>query len=179
MAKAKVMIEGTSALMMKRYPEVPIDGFEKKPPQEQAEISSYRHPETNELIIPGVAMQRALVKAAAYSKGKGRASLQKVAAACLMIEPEYIGVGTDKFVVDSRPVVVPATKGRIMRHRPRIDKWKANFNIEWDETLMDEPQVKRIIEDMGKRVGLLEFRPACNGPYGRSKMIKFEREKCK
>lgn len=179
MAKAKVTIEGTSALMMKRYPETPIDGFEKKPPQEQAEISSYRIPGTKELYIPGTAIQRACVKAAAYSKGRGRASLQKVAAACLMVDEEYVGLGTEKFIVDSRPVVVPATKGRIMRHRPRIDKWKATFGLEWDETLMDEPQVRRIIEDMGKRVGLLEFRPACNGPYGRSKMIKFEREKCK
>lgn len=179
MAKAKVTIEGTSALMMKRYPEVPIEGFEKKTPKEQAEISSYRIPGSKELYIPGVAVQRALTKAAAYSKGRGRASLQKVAAACLMVEPEYIGLGTDKYVVDSRPVVVPATKGRIMRHRPRIDKWKVSFKLEWDETLMDEPQIKRIVEDMGKRVGLLEFRPACNGPYGRSKVVKFIREKCK
>lgn len=181
MAKAKVTIEGTSALMMKRYPTTPIEGFEKKPPEEQAEISAYRIPgsKTRELYIPGVAIQRAMVKAAAYSKGRGRASLQKVTAACLMVDPEYVGLGTNKFVVDSRPVVVPATKGRIMRHRPRIDKWKVNFNVEWDETLMDEPQVKRIVEDMGKRVGLLEFRPACNGPYGRSKMVKFIREKCK
>ena len=179
MAKAKVTIEGTSALMMKRYPTTPIEGFEKKPPAEQAEISSYRMPDSKELCIPGTAVQRALVNAAAFSKGRGRASLQKVTAACVLVEPENIGIGTDKFVVDSRPVVVPATKGRIMRHRPRIDKWKASFNIEWDETLMDEPQVRRIIEDMGKRVGLLEFRPQKNGPYGRSKMIKFEREKCK
>lgn len=174
MAQATVTIEGTSALMMKKYPEVPIEGFEKKTPEEQAEISSYRIPGSKELYIPGVAVQRALVKAAAYSKGKGRASLQKVTAACLMVLPEYIGLGTDKFIVDSRPVVVPATKGRIMRHRPRLDQWKGSFGLEWDETLMKESEVKRIVEDMGKRVGLLEFRPACNGPYGRCKVIKWE-----
>jgi len=88
---------------MKRYPETPIEGFEKKPPQEQAEISSYRIPGSKELYISGVAIQRALTKAAAYSKGKGRASLQKVAAACLMVQPEYVGLGLDKFAVDSRP----------------------------------------------------------------------------
>lgn len=177
MAKATVTIEGTSALLMKKFPEVPIEGFEKKPPQEQAELSSYRIPGSKELCIPGVAIQRALINGAAYSKGKGRASLQKTAAACIMVLPEFVGVGTDKFKVDSRPCVVPATKGRIMRHRPRIDQWKGSFGIEWDETLMSEEQVKRIIEDMGTRVGLLEFRPACKGPYGRCKMIKFVREK--
>ena len=177
MSEVKVTIEGTSALMMKKYPEVPIEGFEKKTPEEQAELSSYRIPGSDELYIPGVAVQRALVKAATYSKGKGRASLQKTAAACLMVLPEYVGLGTSKFVVDSRPVVVPATRGRIMRHRPRLDKWKGTFGLEWDETLMTETQVKKIVEDMGKRVGLLEFRPSCNGPYGRCKIAKWEAPK--
>jgi hypothetical protein len=179
MAQATVTIEGTSALMMKKYPETPIPGFEKKTPEEQAEISAYRIPGSKELYIPGVAVQRALVKAATYSKGKGRASLQKTAAACLMVLPEHVGLGTNKFKVDSRPVVVPATKGRIMRHRPRIDKWKGTFGLEWDETLMTEDQVKKIVEDMGKRVGLLEFRPSCNGPFGRCKVAKWVSEKLK
>ena len=177
MREATVTIEGTSALLMKKYAEVPVEGFEKKTPQEQAEISSYRIPGSKELYIPGVAIQRACVGAATYSKGKGRSSLQKVAAACLMVTPEFVGLGTDKYEVDSRPVVMPATKGRIMRHRPRLDKWIAKFGIEWDETLMSEEQVKKIVEDMGKRVGLLEFRPACKGPYGRSKIIKWENKK--
>ena len=176
MAKATVTIEGTSALLMKKYPEIPIEGFERKTPQEQAELSSYRIPGSKELYIPGVAIQRAIVNAATYSKGKGRASLQKTAAACIMVLPEFVGLGTDKFTVDSRPVVVPATKGRIMRHRPRIDNWQGSFGIEWDENLISEAQVKRIVEDMGTRVGLLEFRPACKGPYGRCKVTQWNRE---
>ena len=174
MAKARVTLEGTSALMMKKYPTTPIEGFEKKPPQEQAELSSYRIPGTDELYIPGEAVQRAMVNAAAYSKGRGRASLQKVVAACLLVLPEYIGLGTTQFKLDSRPVVMPATKGRIMRHRPRIDNWKVTFGIEWDETLLREEEVKKVVEDMGSRVGLLEFRPACKGRYGRSKLINWE-----
>lgn len=176
MSEAIVTIEGISALMMKQYPAEPIVGFEKKTPEEQAELSAYRIPETKELYIPGVAIQRALINAATYSKGKGRASLQKVAAACLIVSPEFIGLGTKKFEIDSRPVVVPATKGRIMRHRPRIDKWKATFNVEWDETLLKEDEVKKIVEDMGKRVGLLEFRPLCKGPFGRCKIVKWAKK---
>ena len=173
MSQATVTIEGTSALLMKKYAEVPVEGFEKKKPAEQAEISAYRIPGSKELYIPGVAIQRAMVGAAAFSKGKGRSSLQKIAAACIMVSPEYVGLGTDKYDVDSRPVVMPATKGRVMRHRPRLDKWRVTFGVEWDETLVSEDQVKRIVEDMGKRVGLLEFRPACKGPYGRSKILKW------
>lgn len=176
MAKATVTIEGTSALLMHRYPETPIEGLDKKPKEEQAEISAYRIPGSKELYIPGGAIQRALVKGAAYSKGKGRASLQKTAAACLMVLPEFVGLGTDKYTVDSRPVVMPATKGRVMRHRPRVDNWKVSFGMEWDETLMSEDQVKRIVEDMGKRVGLLDFRPDRGGMYGRSKLVKWQKE---
>ena len=175
--EAKVTIRGTSPLLMKRYPLEPIEGVDKKPREEQAELAAYRIPRTGELYIPGVAIQRALVKAAAYSKGKGRASLMKVAAACLMVQPEYVGLGTKKYEIDSRAVVVPATKGRIVRHRPRVDKWKVTFKLEWDQTLLNEMQVKRIVEDMGKRVGLLEFRPSCNGPFGRSEMTKWQKSK--
>ena len=41
-----------------------------------------------------------------------------------MIEPEMIGLGTKTYEIDSRPVVVPATRGRIVRHRPRFNEWQ-------------------------------------------------------
>ena len=34
------------------------------------------------------------------------------------------GAGADA-EVDSRPVVIPSTKGRIMRHRPKLETWQA------------------------------------------------------
>jgi len=175
--EAKVTIRGMSPLLMKRYPLEPIEGLEKKPKEEQAELAAYRIPKTGELYIPGDAIQRALINGAAYSKGRGRASLQKVSAACILVSQEFVGLGTNKYEIDSRPVVVPATRGRILRHRPRIDRWKAQFNVEWDETLVNEVQVKRIIEDTGKLVGLLEFRPACKGRFGRFELAKWEKSK--
>ena len=114
-----------------------------------------------------MAVQRALIGSAAYSKGKGRASLQKTAAACVLISPERIPLGTKTYEIDARPVVVPATKGRIIRFRPRLDAWSATFTLEWDDTLLTETQVRRIVDDMGQRVGLLDFRPEKKGPFGR------------
>ena len=107
--------------MMHAYPLIPIEALEKKTPEEQAELAAYRVPKTRELCIPSTAMQRALVGGAAYSKGKGRASLQKPAAACLLVTEAYLLLGTDKYEIDTRPVVIPATKGRVLRHRPRLD----------------------------------------------------------
>jgi hypothetical protein len=166
--KIAITIKGTSALMMNRYPMVEIDGLHKKPLEEQAEIAAYRDETTGELYVPGINVQRALVSAATFSKGKGRASLQKIAAACLMVNPERIYLGTKQYKIDSRPVVIPATKGRVMKHRPRLDSWALNFELEYDDTLMKETEVRRIVDDMGTRVGILDFRPERKGPFGRS-----------
>ncbi len=112
--KTQVTLKGKTPLLMHRFPMEPIKAMEKKSAEDQAEISAYRNGKN--LYIPGINIQRAFIAGAAYSKGKGRASLQKQAAACLLISPEYIDLGVDHYEIDSRPVVVPATKGRIMRH---------------------------------------------------------------
>ena len=152
---------------MHAYPLVPIEALEKKSAAEQAEYAAYRDPQTQELYLPGPALQRAFVSGAAYSKGKGRGNLSRVAAACLLVTPERISLGTKTYAVDTRPVVVPATKGRVLRHRPRIDKWSCSLELEFDENLLTPGQLRRIVDDTGSRVGVLDFRPEKRGPFGR------------
>lgn len=172
--KIKTTIKGTSALLMHAYPLVPIEALEKKTIEEQAELSAYRDPDTKGLYVPGVAIQRCLVAAAAFSKGKGRASLQKPVAACVLVAPERVALGTDRYVVDSRPVVIPATKGRVMRHRPRLDDWAVTFEVEYDDNLLTEGELRRVLDDAGSRVGLLEFRPERKGPFGRFMVVEWK-----
>jgi hypothetical protein len=172
-----VRIKGISPLLMHRFPLETVEAVEKKTPAEQAEISAYRIPgDDNELYIPGINIQRALVSAATFSKGKGRASLQKQAAAGMMITSEYCGLGTDEYQIDARPVVVPATKGRVVRYRPRLDAWEVSFYLEYDETLLKEVEVKRIVDDCGSRVGLLDFRPERKGSFGRFMVTSWQVE---
>ena len=176
MKKIKVKIKGISGLLMHAYPMCPIENppIEKWPPEEQAELASYRDTNSSELYIPGIAIQRALIAAAAFSKGKGRASLQKQAAASLFIFPEHILLGIRDFTIDARCVVIPATRGRIIRYRPRIDSWMAAFEVEYDESLLTEKQVRQIVDDAGSRVGLLDFRPEKKGPFGRFIVIEWK-----
>jgi hypothetical protein len=155
----------------------PIEHIEKRTPEEQAEIAAYRDAATQLLYVPGIALQRCLVRGAAYSKGKGRSSLQKSAAACLLIAEEKLSLGTQDFVVDARPVVIAATKGRIIRYRPRIDAWKVSFSLEFDPALLKESECRRIVDDSGTRVGLLDFRPERNGPFGRFVVVNWSKEK--
>jgi len=162
-----VRIQGKSPLLMHKFPLVPIEAIEKKTPEEQAELVAYRDPDTGELYMPGTAIQRSLINAAIYSKGKGRASLQKVAAACLLVSPDRISLGSKKYTLDSRAIVNPSTRGRIVRHRPRLDKWECAFEIDYEDSLLTEDQVRKIVDDSGQRVGLLDFRPEKKGPFGR------------
>jgi hypothetical protein len=177
--KVKVEIEGKSALIMHWFPLEPIEAIEKKTPEEQAEIAAYRIPAGNDnagnLYVPGVAVLQALISGATYSKGKfhvgiylkgkGRASLQKPALACLKVTPEYLDLGIKEYVIDSCAVVV--NKGRIVRHRPRIDHWKCKFELEYDDVLLTANQVRKIVDDAGERCGLLDYRPSKKGPFGR------------
>jgi len=174
MKYAAVTIEGLSPLLMHRFPMEPIEAMEKKTPEEQARIALYEL--DGKPYIPGVALHRTLINGAAYSKGKGRASLQKVVCAALFVEESILPLNgkTVPWAVDSRPVVVPATRGRILRHRPRFDQWETNFTLAWDETLMTEQQVRRIVDDAGQRVGILDFRPATKGPMGRFVVTKWK-----
>lgn len=167
MKSVAVGIKGMSPLLMHRFPMEPVEAIEKMPPEEQARLSLYEI--DGKPYIPGVNMQRALIAAAAYSKGKGRASLQKNASAGLFVDETVLPLNgsTTPWVVDARSVVIPATKGRIVRYRPRFDQWETQFTITYDETLLSEVEVRRIVDDAGQRVGLLDFRPERKGPFGR------------
>ena len=168
------VIEGMSPLLMARFPMEPIEGLQKMTSEQQAEISAYRQPKTNELYVPGVALWSCLINGATFIKGKGRASLQKVAAACLLLEPEYLLLGTKEYTIDSRRVVNPTTRGAIISHRPRLENWKLSFNLDYDTTLLSRAEVRQIVDAAGQRVGLLSFRPACKGPFGRFQVVEWK-----
>lgn len=160
-------IKGISPILMNAYPMVQDENISKRPMEDQAEYCAYRDKSTGRLYIPGMNIQRCLVAAATYSKGKGRASLQKPVAACVMVTPEYCDLGVTEYIIDSRRVVIPATKGSVIKHRPRLNDWSVSFNLEYDDDLLTEAQLRRVVDDAGLRVGLLDFRPEKKGPFGR------------
>lgn len=167
MRSVNIRIDGTAPLLMHAFPMVPREGIEKLPPQEQAEYHTYRRPDTRELYVPGVTLQRGLVSAAAFSKGKGRATLAKVAAAGMFVLESYCVLEPQDYIIDARPVVIRATGGRVVRYRARFDAWRTRFTLEYDETLLSSAAVRKIVDDLGQRVGVLDFRPEHRGPFGR------------
>ena len=174
---AIVTIKGISPLLMRKMPliEEPAD-LRNQPPKDQAEWNCYRDETTGRLYIPAANLQRALIGGATYSKGKGRSNLSKSAAACLRVWPDIIDLGVTNFEIDSRSVVIRATGGRVIRHRAKLNEWKATFKIDYSRDLLSEVQVRSIVDDTGARVGLLDFRPEKKGPFGRFVVDHWELE---
>jgi hypothetical protein len=166
MKTVTVQIKGLSPLLMHAFPMQAIEALEKKTPAEQAEHSAYRTPE-GKLYVPGLAFQRALVAGGAYSKGKGRAMLGKTVAAAVNIAEEYLILSNQEYTIDARPVVVPATKGRVVRYRPRFNEWSFSVELEYNDNLITEAQLRRVVDDTGLLVGLLDFRVEKRGQFGR------------
>lgn len=166
--KVEVSIKGLPpGLLMHRYPLQPIEGLDKKPKEEQAEYAAYRDAKSHQLYIPGSAMQQALIAAATYSKGKGRGSLQKIVAASVFVLDSALLLGLKTYEIDERAVVIPATQGRFVRFRPLVPQWEAKFSLMFEENLLKEAQMRKVVDDAGSLCGLLDYRPNCKGPFGR------------
>ncbi len=94
----------------------------------------------------------------------------------MLVNPERLLLGVKEYTIDSRPVVIKATLGRIIRHRPRLNTWEVSFEIEFDDNMLKELEVKTVLDDTGTRVGILDFRPEKKGPFGRFMVTHWEVE---
>lgn len=166
MKTVELSIKGTAPILIHAWPLVPVEHQDKLSATELCEHHVYRDPVSRNLVFPALNVQRAIISGAAYSKGKRGSSLSKLVAAGVRVSPERCDFGVQEYAVDSRSVVIRATKGRIVRHRARLDAWGLKFSIEYDDTLLTEEQLRRCVDDTGKRVGIGDFRPECKGPFG-------------
>lgn len=176
-------IEGTSALLQHRFSEESEAASSsttrtikrrEETPRDAAERVAYRYADGT-LYLPGAAIGRLLREAGANHKMKGsRRSVKYLVPGAVIVPDETLALiqpETDEplrdFEVDSRPVVIPATKGRIMRHRPRVDLWATEFVLEVDEEMLDGAFVQQLLTEGGRKLGLGDFRPEKGGPFGR------------
>ena len=150
-----------------------------KDPRVEAEAVAYRTKE-GYLYMPGAAIARLLREAGAAHKQRGSRKSMKyvVPAATLVLEDQIIlrdghGKPLKDFEVDSRPVVIPATKGRIMRHRPRLNNWHAEFSVEVDVETMDATLVHQLLVEGGTKLGVCDYRPETSGPFGKYQVVSW------
>jgi hypothetical protein len=118
-----------------------------------------------------------LINGSAFFKIQ-KSSAKRVFAGNILIEPEEIPLGTDKYEIDIRPVVIQG-KSRVLRARARIPAgWKVNFKIIYNEKIIANPEViLQALTQAGQIVGIMDWRPAKYGMAGTFEVTKFEVEK--
>ena len=193
MKSFEISIDGTAALLMHRFGEGAEAAVQKPTrnsamgaaadPREQAEKVAYRDSD-GVLYLPGAAFARLLREAGGGHKAKGtRRSMKYVLPTAVRVPQETVplrngdGKAAKTFEVDSRPVVIPSTKGRIMRFRPRLNVWSAQFVVSVDETLIDPAFVHQLVEEGGRQIGVGDYRPERGGPFGTFRVTSWKEVK--
>ena len=176
----KVEIKGTSPLLMNN----PVSMLEessglkqktsKMDMKAEAEKLAYKDAK-GVLYIPAQAIKGCLVNAGAYKKF-GKYSAKPIIAGGVHILPDKVSLGTKEYVIDLRTVVIQ--RSRVPKARPKIENWKAAFDLIYDENLISNGELlKPILEEAGKRVGLLDFRPNKSGDFGCFEIIKWQKSR--
>lgn len=152
-------------------------------PREEAEKVCYRDRQ-GKFYFPGAAIGRLLGEAGSNHKLKGsRKSAKFVVPAAVLVMDDAItinngdGKPATDFEVDSRPVVIPATKGRVMRHRPRFDVWSASFTLRINDSLLPVDFVHQLLNEGGQQIGIGDFRPEKRGPFGVFQVVEWKESK--
>jgi hypothetical protein len=175
--------EGFSSLLMNRATEEGLGGGkairantigEVEDPRTVAGKAIYRLPGSQQLAVPGGAFSRLVREAGASHKAKGsRKSLKYIVPAAVLVLDDLCGLflrdrktPVVDFEVDSRPVTIPPTKGRVMRHRARANEWAVRVRVRINEQIMAEATVRQLFAEGGQQIGIGDFRPEKGGPFG-------------
>ena len=181
-------ISGVSALLMHRFGEAAeastgagstgvrevVGSVEEDTPRSRAELAAYRHPDSQELYMPGAAIARLLREAGGnHKQAKSRKTLKWIVPSAIIVLNDTLNlIGPDggpltDYEVDARPVVIPSTKGRVMRYRPRLEQWSARIEMEIVTDLISSNVAHQLLEEGGRQLGIGDFRPEKGGPFGR------------
>ena len=182
---AQITVKGISPLLLHRFSEeeaqkatsgIRSGRNQELLPREIADSYLYKLPDGTP-YFPADNLYRALIDGGRKIK-VGRASLStqrdSQIPSMLWIIQTYMPIVPNTWEVDSRPVCIPATGGRILRHRPRFDEWALSFSLLWDSTLISEMLLRDLITITGRVIGIGDFRPARRGTFGRFTMTLWE-----
>jgi hypothetical protein len=152
-------------------------GADRGTPREIAESKLYLDSD-GKFCIPQPNLLRCIVDGGSFHKiGKKQVTTKEssLVYACANIVGLSIPIEHKQpWSVDIRPVVIPATKGRILCPRPRFDDWALSFELVLMTDIIGPGLMRRIIDDAGTKIGLGDFRPARKGPFGRFNVTSWQ-----
>jgi hypothetical protein len=189
MKTIEVEIRGTSPLLIHRFSEDSEQAkstrriqVSDRDPRAEATKAAYIAPDGT-YYFSAFSIPNSMGNAGASHKMRGsRKTLRFIVPSAVRVTCEAItilnGNGPAKdFEVDARPVTIPATKGRIMRYRPRFDQWGAKFSLMLDDNSLSIEDAHRLLDEAGQFIGIGDFRPEKRGPFGCFRVTRFEEHK--
>jgi|SRR5215469_7116920 len=154
-------------------------------PEQEAAASCYWVDDHSALGFPGQNMYRGIVSVAGSYRA-GKLTMTSYIAGGIEIEPEMIPFYTNDqngnpvpiatYQIDTRRAVVQ--RQGVMRSRARIPAgWLLTFDVIVSEE--DLPQksidmIRPMVAELGRRVGVGDFRPQKMGPFGKFVIIGWE-----
>lgn len=145
-------------------------------PLEQAEKKLYIGLD-GQPMIPQPNLFRCIIDAGTYFKaGKSKVTTQKssLIPACVEVYgTELPIIHKEPWQVDTRPVRIPSTGGRILANRPMFNDWQLSFTMSFDPDMIGAKLLREILDAAGRRIGLGDFRPACKGPFGKFVVVNW------
>lgn len=189
MKTIKVEIRGVTPLLIHKFTEDTEQAkstrrveVKQRDPREEATKNAYIA-QDGTFYFNAFSIPSCMGGAGSNHKARGsRKSLRFVVPSAVRMTTDTVtilnGKGPAKdFEVDSRPVTIPATKGRIMRHRPRFDQWGAQFEMMVNDDLLSVEMAHQLLNEAGQSIGIGDFRPEKRGPFGTFRVTKFEEAK--
>jgi hypothetical protein len=174
METVKVKIEGIAPLLMNRFAVVAPDDEKAKRRDEgfsvekDAEKALYKDDGIG-CYAPSSWIEASLREAAKEFKGKGRASQKMTILSSVFVDPDKIPLNKKTYdEIDVRPVVIQ--RNRIVKGRPKFNKWELSFTLSYDEKRIKKDTLKQILEEAGATKGIGDYRPK----FGRFKVVKFD-----
>jgi len=186
MKTIKIEIRGITPLLIHRFNESAEQSkpnrrveVKQRDPREEATKNAYIAKDGS-FYFSAFAIPNAMGAAGSNHKATGsRKSLRFVVPSAVRMMSDTVtilnGAGPAKtFETDSRPVTIPATKGRVMRHRPRFDQWGARFDLLLDDELLSVEMAQQLLQEAGQSIGIGDFRPEKRGPFGTFRITEFK-----
>jgi len=138
-------------------------------PKEEAEKCLYKN-EKGEIYQPAEHIFQSMVRAAVDFKFEKKRTYKDVITSGIVVQPEEIPLITEEqYEIDARGAVIQ--RARVVRWRPRFNKWKLKFNIDiLDDQNISVPTLKEILERAGTTKGIGDYRPR----FGRFMITAFK-----
>ena len=178
MKEINVTIKGTTPLLFNRFIEASIDSDVKKRvgAVKVDDVKDKLYMIDDKIYTPSTHIFGVLINAGKNFniRGKKKSTYSKLIGSLVEVNPDAIVHKIQTWDIFSVSAVIPATRGRMIVKRPKMDNWELDFTLKFPEEDIPVEVVKNILDYAGQYVGIGDWRPDKKGKYGKFIVTRFE-----